>query len=52
MLFGTAENRAMGIAGEVDLVAPEDATAVLRLRGRFWHRRADVLAREAAFLAR
>mmetsp|Transcript_18271 Transcript_18271/g.38164 ORF Transcript_18271/g.38164 Transcript_18271/m.38164 type:complete len:160 (+) Transcript_18271:2470-2949(+) len=50
-LFGTSEeNRAVGITGSVELVSLDGPTVVLRLVGRFWHRRSDVLARVAQYL--
>ncbi|KAJ8602162.1 hypothetical protein CTAYLR_003516 [Chrysophaeum taylorii] len=50
-LFGyAAENREVGITGEVDLVGIDGPSVVVRLRGRFWHERAVVLARIANYL--
>mmetsp|Transcript_7971 Transcript_7971/g.20665 ORF Transcript_7971/g.20665 Transcript_7971/m.20665 type:complete len:139 (+) Transcript_7971:44-460(+) len=50
-LFGySAENRAVGITGHVDLVEISGPTVVLRLSGRFWHERRVVLDRVGAFL--
>lgn len=50
-LFGyMEENRQVGITGEVEFVELSGPTVVLRLKGRFWHERATVLARLASFL--
>jgi len=50
-LFGNSEeNREVGITGDVDLAELEGVTVVLRLTGRFWHKRSDVLARVAQYL--
>lgn len=44
-VFGnSADNRAVGITGEVELVELDGPVVVLRLRGRFWHKRADVVS--------
>lgn len=47
---GSAENRRVGITGHVELAGVEGPTVLIRLVGRFWHRRADVLARVANYL--
>lgn len=50
-VFGnSAENRDIGITGEVELAELDGPVVVLRLKGRFWHKRTDVLARVAAYL--
>lgn len=50
-MFGnSAENRGVGITGDVDLVELDGPTVILALRGRFWHKRDMVLARVGAFL--
>ncbi|KAK4534074.1 hypothetical protein CDCA_CDCA01G0099 [Cyanidium caldarium] len=49
-IFGSEENRAVGITGKAALAGLEGPTVVLRLEGRFWHRRADVLARLQKFI--
>ena len=44
-LFGnSADNRAVGISGDATLVGLDGAEAVIRLEGRFWHRRVDVVS--------
>lgn len=43
-VFGNnVENRDVGITGDVELASLDGPTVVLRLRGRFWHKRADVV---------
>lgn len=50
-LFGySAENRAVGITGEVDLATLDGPIVVLRLSGRFWHERTQVLLRMSTYL--
>ena len=50
-LFGyEAENREVGITGTVDFVGIEGPNVVVRLGGRFWHQRSDVLSRVGAYL--
>ena len=50
-MFGnSAENRGVGITGDVELVELDGPTVLLGLRGRFWHKRETVLARVGAFL--
>jgi hypothetical protein len=50
-VFGnSAENLGVGITGDVALAALDGPMVTLRLSGRFWHKRADVLARVAAYL--
>ena len=50
-LFGyEAENREVGITGTVDFVGIEGPNVVVRLGGRFWHQRSDVLQRVGAYL--
>lgn len=49
-VFGNSpENRDVGITGEVELASLDGPIVVLRLQGRFWHKRADVV--RAALLA-
>mmetsp|Transcript_28969 Transcript_28969/g.86487 ORF Transcript_28969/g.86487 Transcript_28969/m.86487 type:complete len:135 (+) Transcript_28969:96-500(+) len=50
-VFGYAEDsRRVGITGTVDFVELDGPTVVLRLGGRFWHQRSDVLQRVGNFL--
>lgn len=43
-IFGNSkENRDVGITGDVQLVHLDGPIVVLRLQGRFWHKRADVV---------
>jgi hypothetical protein len=50
-VFGnSAENVGVGITGNVELASLDGPCVVLRLTGRFWHKKADVLARVAAFV--
>lgn len=50
-VFGnSAENLGVGITGDVALASLDGPMVTLRLNGRFWHKRADVLARVASFL--
>mmetsp|Transcript_16258 Transcript_16258/g.21535 ORF Transcript_16258/g.21535 Transcript_16258/m.21535 type:complete len:180 (+) Transcript_16258:48-587(+) len=50
-LFGySAENRNVGITGEVDFVELDGPIIVLRLSGRFWHERSVVLSRLANYI--
>ena len=45
-MFGTsAANRGVGITGAVEFVELDGPSVVVRFTGRFWHARADVLAR-------
>lgn len=44
-VFGNSEeNRNVGITGEVSLASLDGPIVVLRLSGRFWHKRADVVS--------
>jgi len=44
-LFGNSEeNREVGITGDVSLAELDGVTVVLRLTGRFWHKRSDVVS--------
>lgn len=44
-VFGnSAENRDIGITGDVQLVDLDGPVVVLRLKGRFWHKRSDVVS--------
>mmetsp|Transcript_44073 Transcript_44073/g.76132 ORF Transcript_44073/g.76132 Transcript_44073/m.76132 type:complete len:156 (+) Transcript_44073:73-540(+) len=50
-LFGySAENRNVGITGEVEFVELDGPVVVLNLSGRFWHERKVVLSRVANFI--
>lgn len=50
-VFGNSvENRNVGITGRVELASLDGPIVVLRLRGRFWHKRTDVFARVSAYL--
>lgn len=40
------------IAGTIQLVELDGPFVTLRLAGRFWHKRGDVLARVAAYMRR
>jgi len=44
------ENKKVGITGEVDLVAVEGISIIVRLRNRFWHDKRMVLARVSKYL--
>ena len=44
-VFGNnADNRDVGITGEVELASLDGPIVVIRLKGRFWHKRADVVS--------
>ncbi|KAL0035936.1 hypothetical protein WJX77_008304 [Trebouxia sp. C0004] len=45
-------DESVGITGTVTLAELDGPFVKLRLQGRFWHKRADVLARVAAYLQR
>mmetsp|Transcript_22432 Transcript_22432/g.56082 ORF Transcript_22432/g.56082 Transcript_22432/m.56082 type:complete len:167 (-) Transcript_22432:85-585(-) len=50
-IFGNSqENRDIGITGDCSLVDLDGPFVTLRLQGRFWHKRADVLARLENYL--
>lgn len=43
-MFGnSSENLDVGITGDVEFVGLDGPIVVLRLKGRFWHKRADVV---------
>lgn len=43
-IFGnSADNRNVGITGDAELASLDGPIVVLRLKGRFWHKRADVV---------
>lgn len=44
-MFGNSvENRDVGITGDVECASVDGPVVVLRLKGRFWHKRADVVS--------
>lgn len=50
-VFGSSEeNRSVGITGDVQFVGLDGPEVTIRFTGRFWHRRADVLARVSSYL--
>jgi hypothetical protein len=50
-VFGVnADALKVGITGRVEFVELEGPTLVVRLTGRFWHARADVLARVESYV--
>ena len=50
-VFGyAADSQKVGITGTVDFVGIEGPNVVVRLGGRFWHQRSDVLQRVGAYL--
>jgi hypothetical protein len=50
-VFGyTTDSRKVGITGTVELVEIEGPIVIIRLGGRFWHKRSDVVQRLANYL--
>ena len=50
-VFGYAgDSQKVGITGTVDLVEIEGPIVIIRLGGRFWHKRSDVVTRVANYL--
>lgn len=49
-MFDSPENNEVGITGTVEFVELEGPTVIVRLGGRFWHARSDVLTRVESFL--
>ena len=50
-VFGyAADSQKVGITGTVDLVEIEGPVVIIRLGGRFWHKRSDVVQRVANYL--
>jgi hypothetical protein len=50
-IFGNSrENLDVGITGDVELASLDGPMIEIRLKGRFWHKRADVLARVSSYL--
>lgn len=44
-IFGnSSENRGVGITGDVEVASLDGPFVILRLKGRFWHKRADVVS--------
>ena len=48
--LGTLFDEEAGMTGRVELVDLDGPMAVVRMSGRFWHKRADVLARVTAYV--
>lgn len=49
-MFGnSAENLKVGITGDVKLASLDGPMVVLRLEGRFWHQRSDVVSSSKCF---
>ena len=48
--LGTLFDEEMGMTGRIELVDLDGPMAVVRMSGRFWHKRADVLARVSAYV--
>merc|ERR1712205_54339 len=50
-VFGYAvDSQKVGITGTVELVEIEGPVVIIRLGGRFWHKRSDVVQRVANYL--
>ena len=50
-VFGyAADSQKVGITGTVELVEIEGPVVIIRLGGRFWHKRSDVVTRVANYL--
>jgi hypothetical protein len=50
-IFGyTADSRAVGITGEIDLIEVDGPTMVVALRGRFWHATDTVMMRVESYI--
>ena len=50
-VFGyAADSQKVGITGTVELVEIEGPIVIIRLGGRFWHKRSDVVQRVANYL--
>ena len=50
-VFGyAADSQKVGITGTVDLVEIEGPIVIIRLGGRFWHKRSDVVQRVANYI--
>ena len=50
-VFGyAADSQKVGITGTVDLVEIEGPIVIIRLGGRFWHKRTDVIERVESYV--
>lgn len=50
-LFGTNDqSRKVGITGRLEFVELDGPIVVVRLSGRFWHKRSDVLMRVSSYV--
>eukprot|EP00820_Chromera_velia_P006852 Cvel_19329.t1-p1 / transcript=Cvel_19329.t1 / gene=Cvel_19329 / organism=Chromera_velia_CCMP2878 / gene_product=hypothetical protein / transcript_product=hypothetical protein / location=Cvel_scaffold1659:452-1250(-) / protein_length=141 / sequence_SO=supercontig / SO=protein_coding / is_pseudo=false len=50
-MFGYADtSKKVNISGEIDLEDLDGGTVIVRLSGRFWHKRSDVILRVESFM--